>query len=163
MGRQLNAIGNTVAFGAGYHPLDLFKFSAANTRDFVGTNAGYFSIDSGTTNLNNFNTATNGDFGDWAASAGNDAFRAFSPQSAVNLTTLADLTLMDVIGWQVVETAPKVAALTASVGEDGPSLSQNLLAGASDAENDPLFLLNLDTSVATGRYEQPRTDAVSQQ
>src|SRR5262245_53872345 len=105
MGRQLNAIGNTVAFGAGYHPLDLFKFSAAGTRGFVGTTAGYFSIDGGTTNLNNFNTATNGDFGDWAGSAGNDSFRAFSPQSAVNLVTLADMTEMDVIGWQVVETA----------------------------------------------------------
>jgi VCBS repeat-containing protein len=149
MGRELNAVGNTVATGAGDHPLDLFKFSAAGAREFVGTNAGYFSIDGGTTNLNNFNTATNGDFGDWAASAGNDSFLAFSPSGVVNAVSLTDLRVMDVIGWQVVETAPVVAALTATVGEDGPTLSQNLLTGASDAENDTLFVQNLASSVTT--------------
>jgi VCBS repeat-containing protein len=149
MGRELNAVGNTVATGAGDHPLDLFKFSAAGAREFVGTNAGYFSIDGGTTNLNNFNTATNGDFGDWAASAGNDSFLAFSPSGVVNAVSLTDLREMDVIGWQVVETAPAVTALTATVGEDGPILSQNLLTGASDAENDALFIQNLASSVTT--------------
>jgi VCBS repeat-containing protein len=49
----------------------------------------------------------------------------------------------------VVETAPAVAALTATVGEDGPTLSQNLLTGASDAENDTLFVQNLASSVTT--------------
>jgi hypothetical protein len=51
MGRQLTAIGNKVASGDGYHPLDLFKWASAGTREFVGTNAGYFSIDGGTTKL----------------------------------------------------------------------------------------------------------------
>ena len=32
MGRELNAIGNTVQFGAGYHPLDVFKFSSPGTQ-----------------------------------------------------------------------------------------------------------------------------------
>jgi hypothetical protein len=104
IGRELNAAGNTVASGPGDHPLDLFKFSAAGAREFVGTNAGYFSIDGGTTNLDNFNTATNGDFGDWAASAGNDSFLAFSPSGVVNFVSLTDLRVMDVIGWQVAET-----------------------------------------------------------
>jgi hypothetical protein len=149
MGRELNAVGNTAASGPGDHPLDLFKFSAANTREFVGTNAGYFSIDGGTTNLNNFNTATNGDFGDWAASAGNDSFLAFSSSGVPNIVSLADLREMDVIGWQVVETAPTIGALSASVGEDGPSFSQNLLSGAADAENDVLFVQNLSASVTT--------------
>jgi VCBS repeat-containing protein len=149
MGRELNAVGNTAASGPGDHPLDLFKFSAANAPEFVGTNAGYFSIDGGATNLNNFNTATNGDFGDWAASAGNDSFLAFSPSGVVNFVSLTDLRVMDVIGWQVAETAPAVAALSATVGEDGPTFSQGLLTGASDAENDILFVQNLATSVTT--------------
>jgi VCBS repeat-containing protein len=149
MGRELNAAGNLVAFGPGVHPLDLFKFSAPGAREFVGTNAGYFSIDGGTTNLNNFNTFTNGDFGDWSASAGNDSFLAFSPSGVVNFVSLTDLRVMDVIGWQVAETAPAVAALTATVGEDGPTFSQSLLAGTSDADNDVLFIQNLDTSVTT--------------
>jgi len=149
MGRELNAAGNTAASGPGDHPLDLFKFSAAGAHEFVGTNAGYFSVDGGTTNLDNFNTATNGDFGDWAASAGNDSFLAFSPSGVVNFVSLTDLRLMDVIGWQVAETAPAVASLTATVGEDGPTFSQSLLTGTSDADNDVLFIQNLDTSVTT--------------
>jgi VCBS repeat-containing protein len=149
MGRELNAVGNTVASGAGDHPLDLFKFSAAGAREFVGTNAGYFSIDGGATNLDNFNTATNGDFGDWAASAGNDSFLAFSSSGVVNFVSLTDLRVMDVIGWQVAETAPVVTALSAAVGEDGPTLSQGLLTGTSDADNDILFVQNLDASVTT--------------
>jgi hypothetical protein len=98
--------------------------------------------------LNNFNTATNGDFGDWAASAGNDSFLAFSPSDVVNAVSLTDLREMDVIGCEW-ETAPVVTALTATVGEDGPTLSQNLLTGASDAENDALFIQNLASSVTT--------------
>jgi VCBS repeat-containing protein len=149
MGRELNAVGNTVASGPGDHPLDLFKYSAAGAHEFVGTNAGYFSVDGGTTNLDNFNTATNGDFGDWAGSAGNDSFLAFSPSGVVNFVSLTDLREMDVIGWQVVESAPAVTALSGSVGEDGPAFSQGLLTGASDADNDVLFVQNLDASVTT--------------
>jgi VCBS repeat-containing protein len=149
MGRATEAFGNTVAGGPGYRPLDLFNFSAANTRNFVGTTAGYFSLDSGTTNLNNFNTATNGDFGDWAATAGNDAFNAFGVQSVINLVTLTDLRVLDVIGWDVRESAPVVTALTGSVSKDGPNFSQNLLQGTSDADNDVLFVTNLDTTVTT--------------
>ena len=149
MGRELNAVGNTAASGPGDHPLDLFKYSAANTHEFVGTNAGYFSIDGGATNLDNFNTATNGDFGDWAASAGNNSFLAFSSSGVVNFLTPTDLQVMDVIGWQVTEAAPMVAALTATSGEDGPTFSQGLLTGAADADNDVLFLQNLAASVTT--------------
>ena len=42
-----------------------------------------------------------------------------------------------------------MAALTATVGEDGPTFSQGLLTGASDADNDILFMQNLDASVTT--------------
>ena len=151
MGRATNVVlaTNTVQTGPGFRPLDLFSFSAAATRNFVGTAARYFSIDGGTTNLDNFNTANNGDFGDWANSAGNDAFRAFSNSDVLNLVTLADLREMDVIGWNVQESAPTVAALTASVGKDGPSFSQNLLQGTSDADSDVLFVTDLDKSVTT--------------
>ncbi|MGE0417016.1 MAG: NF038122 family metalloprotease, partial [Acetobacteraceae bacterium] len=147
MGRELNAIGNNVASGGGYHPLDLFKYTSAGTREFVGSNAGYFSLDGGATALLDFNTSPNGDFGDWAASAGGDSFLAFSSSGVFNLVSLADLRVMDAIGWQVRETAPVIAALVRAVGEDGPSLSQDLLAGASDAENDALFIMNMAASV----------------
>ena len=53
-----------------------------------------------------------------------------APSGVVNFVSLTDLRVMDVIGWQVAETAPVVTALTATVGEDGPTLSQGLLTGA---------------------------------
>ena len=44
MGRELNAIGNEVQTGEphGYYPFDLFKYSAAGVRSFVGTEHGLF-------------------------------------------------------------------------------------------------------------------------
>jgi FG-GAP-like repeat len=83
----------------GYAPLDLLHFSAPNVRSFVGPQAGYFSIDNGHTNLNNFNTNANGDFGDWAASAGHDSFLAFSSSGTTNAITTTDLTTLDVLGY----------------------------------------------------------------
>ena len=39
-----------------YYPLDLFHYSAPGVRTFSGTTPGYFSVDNGQTNLNNFST-----------------------------------------------------------------------------------------------------------
>jgi hypothetical protein len=103
MGRELNAIGNEVQTGEanGYYPYDLFKFTAEGARSFVGTTPGYFSLDNGTTNLNDFNVDKEGDFGDWAASAGDDSFLAFSGTGVVNAVTPTDLRVMDVLGWDL--------------------------------------------------------------
>jgi Ca2+-binding RTX toxin-like protein len=99
MGRALLVGGSIGSSPHGYYPLDFFHYSAPGTPDFVGTKAGYFSINGGATNLDNFNTNPYGDFGDWAASAGNDSFLAFSYSGVVNAITPADLTAVDVIGW----------------------------------------------------------------
>jgi VCBS repeat-containing protein len=51
---------------------------------------------------------------------------------------------------KIVDAPPVVAALTDSVGEDGPSFSQNLLSGATDADlGDQLAISALDTTVTT--------------
>jgi hypothetical protein len=103
MGREVNAIGNNVATGAGYHPLDLFKYSGTGSHVYVGTTAGYFSVNNGATNLANFNTNPNGDFGDWASGI-NDSFLAFSNSGVINPVSTFDLRAMDVIGWDRVAT-----------------------------------------------------------
>jgi hypothetical protein len=115
MGRELNAIGNEVQTGKpnGYYPFDLFKYSAAGVPTFVGTTPGYFSPDGGVTNLDNFNADSDDDFGDWASSAGDDAFRAFSDSGVVNAVTPTDIVVMDVIGW---DAAPGSAGLVALFG-----------------------------------------------
>ena len=101
MGRELNAIGNEVQTGEanGYFLYDLFKFTGSGAHSFVGTAQGYFSLDNGTTNLNDFNNDPDDDFGDWAQSAGDDSFLAFSGTGVVNAVTPTDLRVMDVLGW----------------------------------------------------------------
>src|SRR6266550_1717638 len=59
----------------------------------------YFSTNSGATNLDNWNTQAGGDIGDWAGSAGADAFLAFNPSGQLNAMTPTDLTLMSALGW----------------------------------------------------------------
>jgi hypothetical protein len=103
MGRELNAIGNEVQTGEanGYYLYDLFKFTGSGARSFVGTAQGYFSLDNGTTDLNDFNNDPDDDFGDWAESAGDDSFLAFSSTGVVNAVTATDLRVMDVLGWDL--------------------------------------------------------------
>ena len=122
MGRELNAIGNEVQTGKpnGYYPFDLFKYSAAGVPTFVGTTPGYFSPDGGVPNLDNFNADSDDDFGDWASSAGDDAFRAFSDSGVVNAVTPTDIVVMDVIGW---DAAPGSAGLVALFGHGGGGAS----------------------------------------
>jgi hypothetical protein len=103
LGRAL-LVGGTVFTDTGnvnnsWEPLDLFHYSANGVRDFSGNTRGYFSPDGGATNVDNFNTNPNGDFGDWASSAGNDAFLAFSPAGVANPVTTADLREMNVLGY----------------------------------------------------------------
>jgi hypothetical protein len=121
MGRELNANGNEAQTGPtnGYYPFDLFKYTAPDVRTFVGTVAGYFSPDGGATNLNNFYPHTDGDFGDWAASAGHDSYRAFSDPSVVNAVTSADIAVMDVLGWDAKPSAEDVASSTVALASSG--------------------------------------------
>jgi len=161
MGRSLN-VGGTVTDGGGTaHPnsnflFDLFHYSADGTRSFSGTTAGYFSLDNGATDLNDFNTISGGDAGDWGGTAlvGNDSFLAFSNSGVVNAVMNTDFRVMDVLGWDLVNQAPTIAPLSASVGEDGPTLSQDVLSGSADADGDFLVVQSLDGSVTTagGRH-----------
>ena len=126
MGRELNAIGNNIATGAGYHPLDLFKYASATNPSFTGTQFGYFSVNNGFSDLNpNFNTDPNGDFGDWANSEAGDAFRAFSDRGVVNAVTTKDLVVMDAIGFTRTDDYISTTATTGQVAA-GSSTTGNV-------------------------------------
>jgi FG-GAP-like repeat len=101
LGRALLVGGTLGNVSPSYEPLDLFHFSSSGQRTFSGTTPGYFSPDGGATNLDNFNTNPNGDFGDWASSAGNDSFLAFSPSGVANPVSNADLREMNVLGYDI--------------------------------------------------------------
>jgi hypothetical protein len=93
VGGSLGSTSNT------YSALDLFRYSGNGVRQLTAGQTAYFSIDGGKTNLDNFNTNSGGDWGDWAASAGEDSYDAFALPGVANLVTASDLSAMDVIGW----------------------------------------------------------------
>jgi hypothetical protein len=92
-----------------YSAMDLFRYSAANTRQFSTGAPSYFSVNGGATDLNNWNnfqTGNSGDLGDWAPSAGNDAFDDNSNSGVINSLSSADFTLMNAIGWTTSSNTP---------------------------------------------------------
>jgi VCBS repeat-containing protein len=118
MGRQM--FDGTNAFGteASYDPLDLFHYSASGVRDFTGY-TGYASADGGKSSLDAFNTIRGGDLADWASSAGNDAFNAFSNPGVVNAVTASDLTELNLLGWDpLASTPPTTPVVTVRLASD---------------------------------------------
>ena len=94
-----------------YSLMDLFRYSASGQRDLTAnsrhdTSSPYFSIDSGKTNLGYWNnTARSGDLGDWSvpgpAPNGNDAFNYAGSPGNINALSPSDLTLMNVLGYDL--------------------------------------------------------------
>jgi hypothetical protein len=61
LGSHLNSSGSDL------RPQDLFSWGAAGSRNLTSTGSRYFSINSGNTNIVDFNQSSNGDFGDWSS------------------------------------------------------------------------------------------------
>jgi hypothetical protein len=92
-------------------PVDLFRYDSFGARNFTtsGDNAG-FSINGGTTRLVQYNQSASGDYGDWWSTGAHtprvqDAFG--TPGAILNLGV--ELTVLDVIGWDLVIPAPTPA------------------------------------------------------
>ena len=92
-------------------------------RGLTNGNNIYFSIDSGKTNLKNFNFPNGGgsDPQDWASGA-SDCFNAFSSSGVLNGLSAVDIRTLDVIGYNLVSSgarrsppARRLAAPSASV------------------------------------------------
>jgi hypothetical protein len=67
---EVLGLGSFLDFGLGdLDPQDLFSWSSFGTRNLTTSGSRYFSIDSGQTNIVNFNQDPNGDFGDWLSEA----------------------------------------------------------------------------------------------
>jgi len=84
-----------------YSLLDLYHYTSTGVHTYTGATSNYFSVDGGATSLKNFNTNSGGDLGDWANSAGNDSFLAFSSSGTVNSVSQADVTEMNALGYSV--------------------------------------------------------------
>jgi autotransporter passenger strand-loop-strand repeat protein len=100
--------------------MDLFRYSAPGQRALsASSGTAFFSVNSGTTDLDNWNTNPGGDLGDWAASAGNDAYLAFSPSGQIDSVSPTDIELMNVLGWN----PPNVAYVSSGQKTSGIVLS----------------------------------------
>ena len=148
--------------------VDLFRFDETTfgstpTRVFGGNlpppnaTAAYFSIDGGITKLADFGFSSDpGDF----LNGGVQGADPFNESVSGSGFTTTDMIFMDALGFQVANAAPTVAALTGSVGEDGPSFTEDLLTSASDPDTDSISIANLVSSITTagGRHLALGTD-----
>jgi hypothetical protein len=96
-------------------PEDLFRWASSGVRSFAAntsttnpctsTPSSFFTIDGGTTNLNQFNNCNNGgDYGDWIThtpSQVQDAFTNFSGSPSLSVTS-PEVRALDVIGYTIV-------------------------------------------------------------
>jgi len=105
---------------------DLYRYGAPGVRSFAynlstdvpctGSPTGYFSINSGATNLNQYNNCNNGgDYGDWIYTDGLQVQDAFGPDdvaSALNLSS-PEVTLLDAVGYNfnAISTTPEPSSL----------------------------------------------------
>jgi hypothetical protein len=97
--------------------LDLYRYSSPGKIGVPGASPTYFSINGGTTNLDNF--ATSLDYGDWAASAGDDAVAALIPTGAQNLFTATDVTELSALGYSIAANAPSSAGVIPASATNG--------------------------------------------
>jgi hypothetical protein len=105
------------AFAGISSAIDLYRYSSPGTLGAAGSSPTYFSVDGGVTNLANF--ATSLDYGDWAASAGNDAVAAVIPTGTENLFTAVDVTELNVLGYGIAANAPSSASVIAASAAGG--------------------------------------------
>jgi phosphodiesterase/alkaline phosphatase D-like protein len=107
--------------GSNLRPQDLFSWSAAGTRNRTSSGTRYFSINSGTTNIVNFNQTPGFDFGDWLGGTTCPQAKPFVQNAFVCPAQFADVTAssaeginLDVIGYDLVipPAAPTAKAAT---------------------------------------------------
>jgi hypothetical protein len=104
-----------LSFSSAYSAMDLFRYTANGVLATAASQNAYFSDNGGATSLNSFNSNASGDLGDLSASAGNNAYDAFGNSGVVNTVTSNDLTMMNVLGYNLAsETIPKITAIAES-------------------------------------------------
>lgn len=116
--------------GSNLRPQDLFSWSAPGNRNVSSAGSRYFSINSGTSDIVDFNQNGNGDFGDWLSGSCpqttpfvQNAFGCAGQFSDVTSTSPEGINL-DVIGYDLVAAAPTPTP-TVSPGPDQSVTWQN--------------------------------------
>jgi hypothetical protein len=85
----------------------------------TGTPTAYLSIDSGGTDLDDYNNCNNGgDYGDWIGTSGLQVQDAFGPDSQAASLTLSspEVTLLDAVGYNFSSSVPEPSSVLLLLG-----------------------------------------------
>jgi hypothetical protein len=119
-----------------YSILDLFRFASPGTRELVGGDPAYFSIDGGVTNLDNFDTTS--DDADWNGANGPDSYNAVYTIGTEDPVTSTDVTEMNVLGFTLTADANELPTLwvvdaNGDIGTLNPANGAVTVTGAAGA------------------------------
>ena len=144
LGSRLGGGGNDV------RPQDIFSWSSAGVRNISSSGTRYFSIDSGATNIVNFNQDPGGDFGDWLSEdcpqtqpyvqnafvcAGQDSDISAGSPEGINL---------DVIGYDLVGSAFLMGEIPLGNGVYYLQLAHGNVFGYYSYLTDPRWIYHFD-------------------
>ena len=142
-------------FSNAYSGMDLFRYAAKGVLSTNPNQSAYFSDNGGASSLYSFNSSPSGDLGDLSSSAGSNAFDAFSGSGAINAITSNDLTMMNVLGYNLASQTPvpKITAISDSPNSGAATVGEVIHLTLSFSEavtvtGSPTLTLN-DNGVAT--------------
>jgi len=139
--------------GTNLRPQDLFSWSSAGHRNFTSSGTRYFSINSGTTNVVNFNQDASFDFGDWLSSTSCPQAKPYVQNAFVCPGQYSDVTAsspeginLDVIGYNLVIPAAPAAKPATNVTNSGFTAHWSSVTGATS------YRLDISTSSTFSSY-----------
>ena len=155
----------------GYQPYDLFRFTNSSARSFsVNDTNVYFSVDNGVTALKSFYTNVNfGDVQDWQSSSPADACDAFLTSGKKATLSSADLTALDILGYNLNFVAPRLTGTKQGSGNlqlnftNVPGLNFSILAStnlALAATNWPVLGTPAENPAGQYRFTDAITSAI---
>jgi hypothetical protein len=139
--------------GSNLRPQDLFSWSSAGQRNLTSSGTRYFSINSGTTNIVNFNQNASFDFGDWLSSTSCPQTKPYVQNAFVCPAQYSDVTAsspeginLDVIGYNLVIPAAPAAKPATNVTNSGFTAHWSSVTGATS------YRLDVSTSSTFSSY-----------